>query len=151
MPWTETRIMDARLKFVSEVLEGIYSMSELCRAYGISRKTGCKWRGRYESEGPSSLSDRSRYDPDGIAECVLFICRQRIFRMRLCSPTIVAGDAHLFVIYVHSSIPARQFIRMVRCLKLAYRIRPSAGHQESISFELKPETIGVGYFHPPHI
>jgi transposase-like protein len=43
MPWTETRIMDARVKFVSEVLEGIYTMLELCRAYQISRKTGYKW------------------------------------------------------------------------------------------------------------
>ena len=48
MPWTEARIMDARLKFVSEVLEGIYNMAELCRAYGISRKTGYKWLDRYE-------------------------------------------------------------------------------------------------------
>jgi len=60
MPWTETRIMDARLRFVSEVLEGIYSMSELCRAYQISRKTGYKWLSRYESEGPGGLSDRSK-------------------------------------------------------------------------------------------
>ncbi len=60
MPWTETRIMDARMKFVSEVLEGIYSMAELCSAYGISRKTGYKWLGRYESEGPAGLLDHSR-------------------------------------------------------------------------------------------
>jgi transposase InsO family protein len=60
MPWTETRIMDARVKFVSEVLEGIYSMAELCKAYDISRKTGYKWLRRYESEGPCGLSDRSK-------------------------------------------------------------------------------------------
>lgn len=60
MPWTETRIMDARLKFVSEILEGSYSMTELCRAYGISRKNGYKWLNRYLDEGPGGLHDRSR-------------------------------------------------------------------------------------------
>ena len=60
MPWTQTGIMDARVKFISDVLEGNYSMSELCRAYNISRKTGYKWLGRYESEGPCGLHDRKR-------------------------------------------------------------------------------------------
>lgn len=60
MPWTETRIMDARMKFVCEALESIYNMSELCCAYNISRKTGYKWMARYESKGPVGLLERSR-------------------------------------------------------------------------------------------
>ncbi len=60
MPWTETCIMDERVKFISEVLKGNYSMSELCRSFGISRKTGYKWRARYRHEGSSGLCDRSR-------------------------------------------------------------------------------------------
>ena len=59
MPWTETCIMDQRVKFISEVLEGNYSMADLCRAYGISRKTGYKWLGRYDLGGPVELCDRS--------------------------------------------------------------------------------------------
>ena len=73
MPWTESRIMDARLKFVSEVLEGSYSMTDLCEAYGISRKTGYKWFWRYESQGPAGLHDRSRaphHHPNGLADAV---------------------------------------------------------------------------------
>jgi len=35
-------------------------MSELCRTYGISRKTGYKLRERFEQEGPKGLYDRSR-------------------------------------------------------------------------------------------
>lgn len=71
MPWTEARIMDARLKFVSEVLEGIYNIAELCRAYGISRKTGYKWLDRYALEGPAGLSDHSKAphnNPHAISE-----------------------------------------------------------------------------------
>jgi transposase InsO family protein len=63
--------MDAKIRFVSEALEGIYSMAELCRSYDISRRTGYKWLGRYESEGPYGLSDRSkapRNHPHAISE-----------------------------------------------------------------------------------
>ena len=73
MPWTETHIMDERVKFISEVLEGNYCMTELCRSYGISRKTGYKWLNRYLAEGPSALHDRSRAPhshPQAISEKV---------------------------------------------------------------------------------
>jgi len=36
------------------------SVSELCRLYNISRKTGYKWIDRYLEEGATGLADRSR-------------------------------------------------------------------------------------------
>ena len=39
MPWKETSVMEERLRFVARLLEG-EAMSELCRGFGISRKTG---------------------------------------------------------------------------------------------------------------
>ena len=36
------------------------NFSELCRRFGISRKTGYKWRRRFERDGPAGLADRSR-------------------------------------------------------------------------------------------
>jgi hypothetical protein len=39
MPWKESSVMDARLRFVARLLEG-EQMSVLCREFGISRKTG---------------------------------------------------------------------------------------------------------------
>jgi hypothetical protein len=41
MPWKECSVMDERLQFVARRLAG-ESMSELCREFGISRKTGYK-------------------------------------------------------------------------------------------------------------
>jgi len=73
MPWKETRVTDERMMFVAEYLEDESTMSALCRRYGISRKTGYKWVGRYEREGPGGLEDRSRAPhrhPNGIAEDV---------------------------------------------------------------------------------
>jgi len=41
MPWKECSVMDERLRFVAKLLDG-ESMSEVCREFGISRKTGYK-------------------------------------------------------------------------------------------------------------
>lgn len=60
MPWNETCVMQERIKFIMSVSEGVYSMSELCRYYNISRKTGYKWLDRYRQGGMSNLSDHSR-------------------------------------------------------------------------------------------
>ena len=51
--------MDERLRFVARLLEG-EAMTEICREFGISRKTGYKIFGRYKEHGLEALSDRSR-------------------------------------------------------------------------------------------
>lgn len=60
MAWSEARIVDSRVMFVAELMKGNYSMAELCRDFGISRKTGYKWLGRYIDHGPDGLEDVSR-------------------------------------------------------------------------------------------
>jgi transposase InsO family protein len=59
MPWKECSVMDERLRFVAKLLEG-ETMSDACREFGISRKTGYKIFNRYKESGFESLSDRSR-------------------------------------------------------------------------------------------
>lgn len=59
MPWQESCAMDERVKFVIEVAQAEESMAELCRRYGISRKTGYKWLARSGVEGLGGLADRS--------------------------------------------------------------------------------------------
>jgi len=51
--------MDDRLRFVSRLLDG-ETMAEVCREFGISRKTGYKIYDRYKEHGLEALSDRSR-------------------------------------------------------------------------------------------
>ena len=61
MAWKETRVEDQRLEFVMLASRGAASMAELCRRFGISRKTGYKWLGRYVGgNGQASLADASR-------------------------------------------------------------------------------------------
>lgn len=59
MPWKRVSVMDERLRFVARILEG-EPMTDLCREFGISRKTGYKIYNRYKEEGPVALCDRSR-------------------------------------------------------------------------------------------
>jgi transposase InsO family protein len=51
--------MEERLRFVARLLDG-EGMSDLCREFGISRKTGYKIFNRYKDEGLEALTDRSR-------------------------------------------------------------------------------------------
>src|ERR1700758_5446658 len=59
MPWKECSVMDERLQFVARRLAG-EPMAELCREFGISRKTGYKIFDRYQECGVRGLTDRSR-------------------------------------------------------------------------------------------
>ena len=60
MPWKETCVMDRRMSFVAACVDGGSSIAELCRHFGISRKTGHKWLSRYRADGVGGLLDRSR-------------------------------------------------------------------------------------------
>jgi transposase InsO family protein len=60
MPWKETTTMSLRIEFIHLAgVEGA-NLSELCRLFGISRKTGYKWLKRYREGGENGLADRSR-------------------------------------------------------------------------------------------
>ena len=60
MPWKEHGVMEERLRFVEEWNSGDWNMAELCRYYGVTRATGYKWAGRYETGGVEGLRDLSR-------------------------------------------------------------------------------------------
>lgn len=59
MPWRECSVMDEKLKFIAKLLDG-EKMAELCREFGISRKTGYKIWDRYKECGIEGLPAQSR-------------------------------------------------------------------------------------------
>jgi transposase len=59
MPWKASSVMEERLRFVARLLDG-EAMTDVCREFGISRKTGYKIFDRYKQHGLEALSDRSR-------------------------------------------------------------------------------------------
>ena len=65
MPWRETQKMEERMAFISDWRRLVrsdpqqLSMAELCRNYGVSRKSGYALVGRYEEKGVAAFSDAS--------------------------------------------------------------------------------------------
>jgi len=52
--------LDQRNEFISAWLRREQSLAELCRRFGIARKTAYKWLDRFEENGRAGLADRSR-------------------------------------------------------------------------------------------
>lgn len=59
MPWKVSDPVTERMEFVRRVQQG-ERMTELCREYGISRKTGYKYVERFRELGAAGLFDQSR-------------------------------------------------------------------------------------------
>lgn len=60
MAWGVVSLMSLRQEFVELSEQKTVSFSEMCQRYGISRKTGYKWLGRYRKQGAKGLIDQSR-------------------------------------------------------------------------------------------
>ena len=86
MPWKETYVMNERVEFVVRALSGLEAFGRLCAEYGISRKTGYKWKQRFFERGPEGLADRSRRphrSPSELDEDM--VCR--IVKLKTAHPT----------------------------------------------------------------
>src|SRR6476660_10170062 len=71
MPWKESHALEQRNKFITEWSKGGQSITDLSRAFGISRKTAYKWLERFDRNGRDGLADRSRapqHSPQSISE-----------------------------------------------------------------------------------
>ena len=80
MPWKEKTVEQVRTDFVAEVLTAEKSMSQICRDYGIDRKTGYKWLNRAKNgEGLKNKSQKPHSNPNQTAqETVELIINVRI-------------------------------------------------------------------------
>jgi transposase InsO family protein len=83
MPWNVSGVLEKREEFLADYVSGDWTMSELCRMYGISRPTGYEVLRRYGEGGVAALGQRSRaprshpnQTPAGIEALVLKLRRQ---------------------------------------------------------------------------
>ena len=60
MSWEGKSIMQLREEFIRKALRAEKPFRHLCREYGISEKTGYKWKKRFMEKGISGLADMSR-------------------------------------------------------------------------------------------
>lgn len=105
MPWKTTIMNDQRREFVTRALQAPTSFAALCREFGISRKTGYKWKERALADGLKALGEHSRRPKsnpkqlDETTTCALI-------RLRLRHPTW--GPKKLRSVYArdHSKVPS---------------------------------------------
>ena len=60
MPWKETTTMDQKIEFICEWRTYKYTITELCKAFGISRTTGYKMINQFERYGYEGLRENSK-------------------------------------------------------------------------------------------
>lgn len=73
MPWKELNLMNQRTEFVLKSMR-THNFRALCAEYGISAKTGYKWRERFLQFGLEGLQEHSRRparSPGGLSEAVV--------------------------------------------------------------------------------
>ena len=59
MPWnTQLPVADQRADFLALLAGSSCAFAQACQRFGISRKTGYKWRGRARQAQPQPLRDR---------------------------------------------------------------------------------------------
>ncbi len=60
MPWKETDKMEQKKQFIKEMLKQEKPFKHLCADFGISEKTGHKWKNRLYEQGKIGLCEQSR-------------------------------------------------------------------------------------------
>jgi putative transposase len=60
MAWRVTKVEEQRQEFIQQVLIGDKTITDLCKEFQVSRKTGYKWVHRHAEHGEEGLKDRSR-------------------------------------------------------------------------------------------
>ena len=81
MPWKEVNPMDEKVLFLADYLREKQSFTNLCNAYGISRKTGYKLVNRYLEEGVEGIYNRSTA-PKNHPQQTPFAVRKEIIELR---------------------------------------------------------------------
>ena len=126
MPWKETNAMKEKRSFIDAVLKQSKPFRELCREYGISEKTGYKWRKRFLEQGYAGLEEESRapqkhpntIDGDTAAELIA---------LRLAHPSW--GGKKLLVLWQrsHPNLPPPSLSSVNRQRRLVHRLQGLVG------------------------
>ena len=85
MPWKTTKPMDQRTEFAIKAMQTT-NFRELCHEYGISTKTGYKWKQRMLENGVNGLLEKSRKPRS---------CPDQLVEAEVCK-IIKLKNAHLF-------------------------------------------------------
>ena len=136
MPWKESSRMSQRQEFVMLANTPDANVSRLCARFGISRKTGYKWRSRFQVGNIPALADQSRrphHSParslPEIEEQVLALRHKhpawggRKLRARLQAlgySSVPAASTITAILHRHQQITPEESLRHQRCQRFEH-------------------------------
>lgn len=139
MPFTELSIMSQRLEFCILASKPESNLSDLCRRFNITRRTGYKWLKRFLEEGMLGLEDKSKR-PDNFPNQVAPYIDQYVVTLRKNDPEWGAKKLYKILcnhreegMYSYSTIPCKTTITKI--LKRNGLV-PSNSSKQSTGFEL---------------
>ena len=134
MPWKETDAMKEKRSFIEEMLKQNRPFRELCREWGISEKTGYKWRNRFYEEGYAGLAEESRA-PQDHPNAIDGDTAAEMIRLRLAHPTW--SGKKLLALYqrVHPNLPLPSLSSVNRIIEKAGLLKKKRVHTAAITSE----------------
>ena len=134
MPWKETDAMKEKRSFIEAMLKQDRPFRELCREWGISEKTGYKWRKRFYEEGYAGLAEESRA-PQDHPNAIDGDTAAEMIRLRLAHPTW--GGKKLLALYqrVHPNMLLPSLSSVNRIIEKAGLLKKKRVHTAAITSE----------------
>lgn len=86
MPWKKVLPMEEKIAFIIKVKERVLSFAAICREFGVSRRTGYKWWGRYQGSGLEGLVERS-HRPHRCPHRRATVWTERVVALRMKHPS----------------------------------------------------------------
>ena len=137
MPWKETNTMKERRAFIDSMLKKEKSFNALCEEYGISEKTGYKWKNRFYERGYAGLEDETRA-PRAHPNAIDGDTAAELIRLRLAHPSW--GGKKLLALYERahpglpkSSLPSLSSVN--RIIEKAGLLKKKRVHKAAITSE----------------
>src|SRR5262245_43844875 len=124
MPWNEVHTMSLRTEFVQLAQHEGANISELCRRFDISRKTGYKWLARFRAQGDAGLADQSLRPTSSPTRTPTDI-ETEVLRLRDCHPTWGGRKLHARLVALDGqNVPSPSTITAI--LRRHDRLDPAA-------------------------
>ena len=144
MPWKVTNKMQEKEHFIDEMLQKEMPFKRLCEKYGISEKTGYKWRKRYLTEGKIGLEESNRApngNPNVLDEdTVIAIVRLKQAHPYWGGKKILALFEKTHKGYIPPSLSSVNRILRKAGLVKARRIRYVTPESDRLHVRIEPET-----------
>ncbi len=134
MPWKETDMMKEKRSFIEAMLKQNRPFRELCHEWGISEKTGYKWRSRFLEQGYAGLTEESR-SPQEHPNAIDGDTAAELIRLRLAHTTW--GGKKLLVLYQRNNpnAPLPSLSSVNRIIKKAGLLKKKRVHTANITSE----------------